>query len=147
MKVREKLERVPHIARATITWGFPLVLLLLSLLVPALRQPMTLASFGEGGLGWWLLVSAVIAAVWIIVEFVWSANLRTPVKVLQADALVGVMWACVMMSLFGWFLRGDDVRWFIIVPWLATFVEACVSVWAAINNAAQKPLVEPQRQG
>lgn len=109
---------------------------------PSLALRISELTFIEAGSG--LLVQTIIAITWIVIEFVLDASIRTSVRALQWDAFTSLLWT-IFLTIFATWAVLNDPMWYFVVPTIATWVEAGLSLWVGINNAAQKPLVQTLR--
>lgn len=92
-----------------------------------------------------LLVELLIGLVWIIAEITTVTNRDTPVRTLQWDDMLSLTMAIVLTFFGAWQIAKGTLQWWFVLPWLVTIVDAYLSGYFAINNAAQKPLVQQQR--
>jgi len=47
----------------------------------------------------------------------------------------------IFTGITGWYLGTVGLQWWLVVPWIASILDACISAWLGINNAAQKPFL------
>jgi hypothetical protein len=124
-------------------WLFPLIMLGAGGFVAGLQHPV----------GWPiqdavyppLFVELLIGLVWIIAEITTVTNRDTPVRTLQMDDVLSRSLAIVLTFFGAWQIARDALQWWFVLPWLVTLIDAYLSGYYAINNAAQKPLVQQQR--
>jgi hypothetical protein len=124
-----------------ISWFFPLILLGISGVIPALQQPIEFDRAPSSDVYGPLLVLTIIGVVWLTAENIMAASRNTTVRELQRDHIVSLLWATIILTLGGYLLQ-EGLQWFIVVPWFITMADAFLSGYLGINNAAQKPLVE-----
>jgi hypothetical protein len=122
---------------------FPLVLLAAAYFVPVLQVKVpAFPQENAADLPWALLGMTVAAVIWLIVDFIVVSDLRTPLGSLRLNAWVSVVLALALSAYGGWSLHGDGLTWGYVIPWIASILDAFITVDRAINNAAQKPLIE-----
>jgi hypothetical protein len=92
----------------------------------------------------WLLLLVLLSAIWLIVEFVSVTNRETVVVALQTDAVVSSLTAMVLTGLAGYYIGTTGLEWWLMVPWVTSILDAVISAWLGINNAAQKPFLSPR---
>lgn len=92
----------------------------------------------------WLLLMFLLTAIWLLSEFLTITNRETIVIALQWDGLVSQMNAVLFSLVCGWCLGANRLEWWIIIPWMASLVDAALTSWLGINNAAQKPFLSKQ---
>jgi hypothetical protein len=126
-------------------WIFPIFMLAGGRLVPGLQLPVTLTWPMPEPVYPPLLVELIIGLVWIVSEITTVTNRDTPVRTLQLDDGMSLTLAIVLTFFGAWQIARGSLQWWFIVPWIVTLVDAYLSGYFAINNAAQKPLVQQQR--
>ena len=125
---------------------FPVVLLGAMFFVPALQVPVgTFPPEFASALPWALLTMTLAAFVWLIIDFFVISNLNTSVGSLRVNTFVSVALA-LGLSFYAGF-KWPGLTWGYIVPWIASLVDAFITGDRAINNAAQKPLIQTSRGG
>lgn len=92
----------------------------------------------------WLLVMVIASSAWIVGAFLAVTNRETIIFVLQADAFVSSLTAMIFSGFAGWQFGASGLQWWLVVPWLAAVLNALLSAWLGINNAAQKPFLSQQ---
>jgi hypothetical protein len=128
---------------------FPLLLVGIALLVEPLAEPalspawtLQIKEAHRVTLPWALLAQLVAAMIWIIGDSLHVADKDTPVTVLRANAAGSILVALILTALFTWQLARYHLPWGYIIPFAAAVADAFISADQAINNAAQKPLVQ-----
>jgi hypothetical protein len=128
-------------------WSFPYVLALAAYLAgvfmpsaASLRSPVLVWPVPEALYGW-LLLMVILSVAWLIAEFISVTNRDTIVIALQWDAVISLLTAVIFTGMGGWFLGTGSLEWWIVVPWIASTVDAITAAWLGINNAAQKPFL------
>jgi len=128
-----------------IVWCFPFVLAAAGYLggtyypaaadlrAPVFAWPVPPEVFG------WLLAMVLAAVVWLFTQFLLVTSRETVVRALQFDATVSTLTAVAFTGYAGWSLGAATVEWWLVVPWLTSIVDALLTGWLGINNAAQKP--------
>lgn len=106
-----------------------------SLRSPVLTWPIDAEIYG------WLLLMVLLSGAWLIGEFVTVTNRETVVVALQSDAVVSALTGMVFTGLAGWQIGTSGLQWWLVVPWIASILDAIISAWLGINNAAQKPFL------
>jgi hypothetical protein len=89
----------------------------------------------------WLLLMVLLSGAWLIGEFVTVTNRETIVVALQSDAVVSALTAMAFTGVAGWQIGTSGLQWWLVVPWVASVLDAMISAWLGINNAAQKPFL------
>ena len=122
---------------------FPVVLLAAAYFIPALQVPV-LTDFSQlpGDLGWALLGMTVAAVIWLIGDFFVVSNLNTSVGSLRLNTWVSILLALALSIYAGWSLSAAGLAWGYVIPWVASIIDAFITADRAINNAAQKPLIQ-----
>jgi len=116
----------------------PLIMLGIGYLIPVLRAPVGMPT---SNLLWGLLFgSLVIVVIWLGSEIVTITDRNTPASYLQWDDFISLIVALAITS----FVRANWEWWFFF-PWVGAVVDSILSGFLAINNAAQKPLVQAGR--
>jgi hypothetical protein len=105
-----------------------------------LRSPVFEWPIPQGVYGW-LLLMVLLAGAWLVAEFISVTNRETVVLALQWDAAVSSLTGIVFTGLAGWYLGVGELQWWLVVPWIASVLDALTSSWLGINNAAQKPFL------
>ena len=90
----------------------------------------------------WLLISLVLCVVWIFAGFLHATDLNTTVATLKTDAFVSMLVAIVLSATTGFLAGRNSLVWALVLPTLTAIVDAHVAGNRAINNAAQKPIVQ-----
>ena len=125
-----------------IWWVIPVVLVAGGYLVPALRLPVTTSANLEPDLYFWLLISLVLCAIWIFAGFLHATDRNTTVAALKTDAFVSLLIAIGLSATAGFLAGRNNLVWALVLPTLTAIVDALVAGNRAINNAAQKPIVQ-----
>jgi hypothetical protein len=128
-----------------IWWVFPVVLVAGGYFVPALRLPVTTSAIPElmkTDLYFWLLISLVLCAIWIFAGFLHATDFNTTVAALKTDAFVSILVAIVLSATTAFLAGRNSLVWALVLPTLTAIVDALVAGNRAINNAAQKPIVQ-----
>ena len=123
-------------------WAFPLLMLGVGYWIPPLRAPVEIPA--SNGLWASVVISLILVVIWIISEVITVTNRTTPTRHLQWDDLLSLILA-LAVTLWGGWLISRGLEWWLIIPWLGAVIDAGLSGWLGINNAAQKPLVEQQK--
>ncbi len=95
----------------------------------------------DGNVYGWLLLMVLLSGAWLVVEFITVTNRETVVLALQSDAVISALTAMIFTGMAGWHLGTVGLQWWLVVPWIASILDACISAWLGINNAAQKPFL------
>ncbi len=85
------------------------------------------------------------AIVWLLIDFFVISNLNTSVGSLRLNTFVSIGLALALSFYAGF--KWPELTWGYLVPWIASLVDAFVTGDRAINNAAQKPLIQTARGG
>ena len=125
-----------------IWWVFPVVLVAGGYLVPALRLPVATSANLEPDLYFWLLISLVLCAIWIFAGFLHATDRNTTVTALKTDAFVSLLIAIGLSATVGFLAGRNSLVWALVLPTLTAIIDALVAGNRAINNAAQKPIVQ-----
>ena len=126
-------------------WVFPVVLISAGYFVPALQLPVTTSAVPEvmkSDLYFWLLVSIVLCAIWIFAGFLYATDHNTTVAQLKADAFVSILLAVVLSATTAFLAGRNNLVWALVLPTCTAIIGALVTGDRAINNAAQKPIVQ-----
>ena len=127
------------------SWVFPFLLLGVGYAMPALRQTVSMSPEEPVYKAlFWILVACVV---WVAIDYMTATNRETSVRALQADNFISVMGALVMTAIGFYMVRGQDLQWYIVLPWASSVVDALLSGYGGINNAAQKPIVQQTNKG
>lgn len=120
---------------------FPIFLLAAIYFVPALRVPLlTFPPEYASQLPWALLGMTVAAVVWLVVDFFVVADRNTSVGSLRLNTAVSIALA-LALSIYGGY-AWSGLPWGYLIPWIASILDAFITADRAINNAAQKPLIQ-----
>lgn len=122
---------------------FPLLLLAATYFVPALRAPVWIwpvPAEMAGQLPWALLIMTLAAVAWLIIDFFVISSLGTPVASLRLNTLASVALALALCFYAGF--NWENLSWGYVVPLVASILDAIITGDRAINNAAQKPLIQ-----
>ena len=124
-------------------WIIPIMMLVVGRFVPPLQLPVAwpLPSSVYPA----LMIEMVIGLLWILSEITTVTNRDTPVHTLQRDAALSLTLAVVITFIGAWYMAQSALQWWLLVPWFVTLLDAYLSGYYAINNAAQKPLIQQQR--
>ena len=124
-------------------WVIPILMLLVGRFVPALQQPVGLPI--PPSVYPALMVEMVVGLLWILSEITTVTDRDTPVHALQRDAALSLTLAIAITFIGAWYWAQSQLQWWLIIPWFVTLLDAYLSGYYAINNAAQKPLIQQQR--
>jgi hypothetical protein len=144
--------RIPASVRRPLShlwWLFP-ILLGVWLFVPVLRARVFLDAIrleDQVSLLIGIIVQGVLGGAWLMYEFFAVSNQQTSVHRLRVNNAVSTAMALAFTVIGTWLLARDMFMWGLIVPWSAALLDAFVSSDRAINNAAQKPLVQQEPRG
>lgn len=126
-------------------WVIPAIAIGGGLFAPELR------AFAKEGLTpnlpWWLMGQAAVCAVWVMSGFFNVTSSDTPVSNLKLDAFLSNVVQLGLYGLFVYEVATGKLQWGVIIPTLATIVDVFITNDRAINNAAQKPIVQQQTVG
>lgn len=133
-----------------IVWIFPFVLAAVSFFGAGIYQPA--ASLRAPVLVWpvptevygWLLILVIAAVVWLFMQFLLVSSRETVVRALQFDATVSTLTALVFTGYAGYAAGTTGIEWWLVVPWVTAILDAILTGWLGINNAAQKPFIGDQ---
>lgn len=119
----------------------PMLLLIVGYFIPAMQVSIGMP---DSNLLWLLLFgSFVVLVIWLIAEIMTTTDRNTPISHLQWDDFASLVIALAMTFFAGW--QQGDIQWWLVFPWFGAVVDAVLSGYLAINNAAQKPLVSQQQ--
>jgi hypothetical protein len=124
-------------------WFVPILMLAFGRFVPALQEPVAWPIVNSVYPP--LMVELIISLIWIVAEITTVTNRDTPVRTLQLDDALSLTLAVVLSFFAAWQIAKGTLQWWYVVPWAVCLVDAYLSGYFAINNAAQKPLVQQQR--
>lgn len=130
-----------------ISWIFPIVIMGVSyLLFPAMRAPLTLPWNAHPDVYIGLFFSLVFVVVWFVMEMYYAANRETSVRQLQWDGFVSTLFGHCFTFFAAAMLVLQIMPWWYLLPWLGVIADSFGSSYFAINNAAQKPLVQNEQR-
>jgi hypothetical protein len=129
-----------------VSWVIPFVIMGGAYyLFPALRVNITFDGNVPHEVAWGLLASLASVGVWLGYEMWFAVSRKTSVGQLQADGLISIFFAIVLTGIgVCWATLGTLPYWFVL-PWIGTLIDALGSGFLAINNAAQKPIIQQDR--
>lgn len=119
---------------------FPLVMLGVGAFIPVLQVPVAMPT--TNGLWLALAITAGFMAVWIGAEVYTVVDRKTGVTHLQWDDFISLVMAVTLTEWHGRLVAANELQWWFVLPWVGVLVDAVLSGTLAINNAAQKPLIE-----
>lgn len=142
MSIQTIKERARRLARpiAFVRAMFPFAMAAVGYLIPPMRVSVGMPD--SNGLWLSIVIELVIAGIWIASEMFTMSDRNTTVRYLQWDDGISLAVALVMAIWFGWLLKGGDVQWWFVIPFVAAVFDAFFSGYLAINNAAQKPIAQ-----
>lgn len=124
---------------------FPLFMMGVGAFIPALNVPVAVPE--QNNLWIALALSLGFILVWLAGEIATVVDRNTSVGHLQWDDISSLVMAVALTEWHGRLVATGQLRWWFVLPWLAALLDAALSGWFAINNAAQKPLVQQQKGG
>jgi len=127
----------------TFRFALPLLMMGVGAMIPTLRVPVGLPS--NNGLWVALAVSAGVVIIWLGAEIYTVVDRNTPVFHLQWDDFSSLVMAVALTEWHGRLVTSGQLKWWFIIPWVGVLIDAVLSGWLAINNAAQKPLIQQQK--
>ncbi len=133
-------------ALGAVSWVIPFVIMGGSYyLSPSLRQYVTYDGNVPHDVAWGLLGALAAVGAWLGYEMWFAVSRKTSVGQLQADGLVSTFFAIVLTGVgIRWNTLGTLPYWFVL-PWIGTIIDALGSGFLAINNSAQKPIIQQDR--
>lgn len=121
----------------------PLLLLLAGFLVPALRHKVGAVPPEDAASLWMTLIIFILAAVvWIFLDFFVVSNDSTTGSQLKLNAAISGTYNNVLLFAAGAMWAAGEMRWWMVVPIVATLVDDYIVTNRAINNALQKPIIQ-----
>ena len=124
-------------------WVAPAIVLAGGELVPELRSSVS-TGFSAPHLPWWLLGEFVLCVAWFVMGFVHVTSSTTSVAALKADAAISNTVQLGFVILASYQATKGHLQWGIVIPALTTIADVYITGDRAINNAAQKPIVQQQ---
>ncbi len=121
---------------------FPLAMMGVGALIPVLQVPVAMPD--NNGLWLALAISTGFILVWLAAETYTVVDRKTSVGHLQWDDFVSLVMAVALTEWHGRLVASGSLEWWFVLPWLAALLDAVLSGAFAINNAAQKPIVQQQ---
>lgn len=126
------------------SWSLPLlVILAVAVIFPATRKSVTAPWNITSDVYPGLMVLVLCTTAWVIWELIYASRPDTTVEELKRDSVVSTL-------LFGGFccigsvlMVAGALPWLIAVPWVGSVIDGIFTSIVAINNAAQKPLIQP----
>ena len=127
-----------------IRWLLPLLMVWVGSYIPVMRTPISMPT---SNLLWMLLfVSLLLLVFWLVAEVVTVTDRNTSVLNLQWDDVMSLLIAVAVTGVaFRNAVHWWWPEWWYFFPWLGALLDAALSGYLAINNAAQKPLVTQQK--
>lgn len=143
------MELPSKVGHATRTMGlvrplFPIGMLIVGSWIPTMRIPITIPPTDD--LWKALVVEIILAVIWIISEIITVVDKDTTVRQLRWDDFISLWIAIPMATWCGWLIAWQKVEWWFIVPFVAALLDATLSGYLGINNAAQKPIIHGPRE-
>lgn len=136
-----KFKRSCRRAIGVISWIFPFVIMMVGLaLFPPLSTPVGQAVGMEVFFG--LFCQLLLTVIWVITELYYAANRDTSVRQLQVDVFVSSLFAVGLSMVGVFFLTVQMLPYWYMLPWAGSIADMFGSGFFAINNSAQKPLVQ-----
>ncbi len=130
-----------------VSWIFPLIIMGASyLFFPAMREPVTLPWNAASDVFVGLFFALAFTAVWFVVEMYYAANRETSVRQLQWDGFVSTLFGHGFTFFGASMLVLQIMPWWYLLPWIGVIADSFGSSYFAINNAAQKPLVQNEHR-
>ncbi len=130
-----------------LSWIFPIIIMGASyLMFPAMRAPATLPwnALPEVFMG--LFFALLFVVIWFIVEMYYAANRETSVSQLQWDGIVSTIFGHVFTAFGAAMLMLQILPWWYLLPWVGVIMDSIFSSYFAVNNAAQKPLIQSEQR-
>lgn len=123
-------------------WVIPALAIAGGLLAPELR------AFTKNGLTpnlpWWLMGQTAVCVFWLMSGFFNVTSSDTPVSGLKTDAFLSNVVQLALVALCVYEATLNQLQWGVIIPTVATILDVFITNDRAINNAAQKPIVQQQ---
>lgn len=126
-----------------IWWMFPLLVVGVSYAVPDLRAVVSTGAPPER-LFMWLFAQVILCGVWLVAAFFHVSSSNTTVGALKGDSFVSTTLAIFLTAGTVWCLAKGYLQWALIIPTVTAILDAYITGDRAINNAAQKPIVQQQ---
>ncbi len=93
-----------------------------------------------------LFFELVLVVAWFIVEMYYAANRETSVRQLQVDGVVSTFFGHFLTFFAAMMICLQILPWWYLLPWIGVIADSFGSSYFAINNAAQKPLVQNEQR-
>lgn len=143
---RTRWQRFKYRCRQTLgilSWIIPFVIMFLSwLLFGALSDIVSLPWNARPEVALGLLFELALTAGWVIFEIYYATSRETTVRQLQVDSVVSTGFALLFTFFGAMMIITQILPWWYLFPWIGAIVDAIGSGVVAINNAAQKPLIQ-----
>lgn len=140
-------------ARAAIgimSWIFPIFFMAGGwYFFPPLRAPITLANLAStsSDVFFGLFIMLALVVVWFFYEVWYAVSRKTSVLQLQVDGVISTIFAIVFTYFGATLINQGALPWWYVLPWVGTVADAVASSFLAVNNAAQKPIVQSDPRG
>lgn len=142
--VIKKFPRALHKAMSLLAWVFPFIMLAVGYWFPQLRTAVTWPWSAPAEIWGPLFLIFAITSVWLAFELYYATHRDTSVRQLQADDMISLFGALILTLVAGGLIRGNEIEWWYLIPWGGSIIDAAMSGFLAINNAAQKPFFNNQ---
>lgn len=130
-----------------LAWATPLILLFAGWLYPPMRQPISLTTAPQPEVFAGLFFSVLVVGGWMVFDWFRAMKYTTPVVQLQLDCFVSALNMLILSVAAGWLMKGGEVPYWFVLPWLGTVADTVMTAHTSINNAAQKPLMQTTKGG
>jgi hypothetical protein len=130
-------------------WFFPIFMVGGGYFIPSLRLSVTTWPIPaeHPNLPWWVLAAVLVGVLWVFSGFFHASNLDTPVKALKADAFMSTTIFGILTAACAFTFDRGQLSWILVIAWFASMADVYITGDRAINNAAQKPLMQSTKGG
>ncbi len=93
-----------------------------------------------------LFFFGMAGAIWIILDMVSVYNHRTSAMRLRENTVISFIVAMFFAAICGYLDRGGQLGWYLLVPAVASFVDAIATALMSIENALGKPNIQVESE-
>ena len=129
-----------------VSWGwlFPVFMAIAGFFIPSLglsfmTWPWTI------GLAVSILVSILIAVIWLFYGFTWTSDKNTTSSELQKGTSISIAQVIFLTAVVSYLAAIGHFAWYFAVPLVTAIVDTFITAHLAINNATQKPFIDQGR--
>ena len=130
-------------ALGVMSWVVPIIIMAVGYYVfPPLRQTVGNLVDTPHDVFFGLFITLAAVVIWFFYEVWYAVSRRTSVAQLQLDGFISTFFSIVFTFVGATLINQDALPWWYVLPWVGTIADSLASSVLAINNAAQKPIVQ-----